>query len=693
MALNRDDKKPRKIQGGAHAVKQLFSRRDSIIVILFVAMTLWVSYHLVNLTVIKAEEYSEQGAAIRTSVLTLTARRGTIYDRNGNVLATNVDATTIYANPSKIIDPKETAELLHGILGGTTEQYFEAITDDPNATFVYIAKKVDPDLEQAIRDANQEYINEAIEEILSHGDDVPAEIKTPLTGIEFLQDTRREYPNGSTGAQVIGSVNDEGTGVSGLEQAYDCILRGVDGRRVIEVAKQVSQNSSPLPMIDSILEEIEPIQGNDIIISLDIEMQQYLELNLQVVASQRNTDNASAILLDGSTGEIIATASIPLYDREKVTEEEVALGATNAKAITQPYEPGSTFKVVIAAAALEQGLMTAEDVLFCPAYLEIYDKTIKDSVDRPDMEMSLRHIIANSSNIGVSLIEQQLGSELFYEYLMRLGLGEYTHVDYPGETPGTLADVAVWTPVQAANIAFGQGLEVSLLQMASIFGAIANDGVMMQPHFLIARPQYDVELSYDSRQVFEAQTTRDLEEILRSCVTEGYGVNAEVYGFDTVGKTGTAEIGSFSGGYGSAEGSYVCSFAGYLDNSTSNYVFMSSFENPTNYADSPATTFFSVVMSFVANRYMIQPQAEAPIVQLREGQTSSLKSEVSDMSDAGAPYDGAATYSVSSLSGVTATSGISAPSTGASSSGASQRDSETAIVSPTPRDWLLDTSG
>jgi len=435
----------------------------------------------------------------------------------------------------------------------------------------------------------------------------------------------------------------------------------VDGYLLLEQAKQVSQNSRPLPMIDSVIKVIEPRAGSDIIISIDIDMQQYLELNLQALSSKRNCDNSSAILLDGSTGEIIAAASIPLYDRERITKEQAEQGATNVKAITQPYEPGSTFKALITGIALEQGIMKAEDKIFCPSYLEIYDHIIRDSVYREDMEMNLYQVIARSSNIGVSLIEERVGDELFYEYLKRFQFGEYTHVDYPGETPGNLAEVEDWSAIQAANIAFGQGLEVSLLQMASMYGAIANDGIMIQPHFLLSRPQHDIEMHYDSTRVFEAQTSRDLEDVLRSCVTEGFGVNAAVTGYDAVGKTGTAEIGSYEGGYASATGRYVCSFVGFLDNSTSNLVFMSSFENPTNYGDSPATTFFSVVMSHVAQMYKIQNQEEAPVI----------KEVVKEQSAPQGIEESQPTSTVTV-------------------------DNESRIAASTPRagrDWILDTSG
>jgi len=691
--------------GALSVARNAFAGRDAAILVIFIVLAVVLCWRLFTLTVVEAKALSDEGTQTRTTQLTLTARRGTIYDRNGNVLATSVDAVTIYANPSEIADPKKTATILQQILGGNVDDYYNEITANPQSTFVYIAKKVDPGFKQKLLDANQQYYEQEVAAIQAEGNDVPADITTPLTGIDFLPDTRREYPNGNIGAQVIGAVDDDGVGISGLELTYDSILRGVDGSRTVEQAKQISDNSAPLPMIDSVVDDQEPVDGSDIIVSLDIEMQQYLEQNLLAVATQRNcADDASAILLDGSTGEIYATASLPLYDRDNVTAEQIANGATTAKSITQPYEPGSTFKSVIASIAVETGLMTPDTTIYCPSQLQIYDKVVQDSVSRPSEDLSLRDIISHSSNVGVSLIEQQVGDQTFYDYLQKIGIGDYTHVDYPGETPGALADVNDWTPIQAANMAFGQGLEVSQLQMASIYGAIANNGVMVQPHFLIARPQDNVDITYPSKRIFEAQTTQVMEDMLRSDVTDGYGTAAAVNGFDAVGKTGTAEIGDLSGGYASSVGKYICSFVGYLDNSTSNLVFMSCFNNPTNYANSPATTFFSVVMTYVANLYDIQPQVEAPVTD-DTGDTSAAASSdaagtATTDSSATATSDSSAGSSASSSS--SSNSSISSSSIGSSSSSSPPSSGTTAaandavIPSPTPRpgiDWTLDTSG
>jgi cell division protein FtsI (penicillin-binding protein 3) len=596
-------------KSGLNTLIRQIAGREAKLLIGFILIAVIVCVKLVALTIVDAEALSTEGQQKRTTEYELTAQRGRILDRNGIVLAANVEATTIYANPSEIVDNRKTADTLKELLGGTTEQYLELIGTDKTATFVYIVKKADNSLAEKLQTANQEFMDKEINAAKDKGDDIQIEIKTPLTGIHYLPDSKRYYPNKEIGAQIIGAVDDENKGISGLELTYDNILRGVDGKMVLEMGKSPEQGKYALPIIGGVESEVLAVDGQDIIISIDIKLQQYVEQSLQVMARQRSCDNANTLLLDGSTGEILAAASIPLYDRGKVSDEDVVNGATTIKAITEPYEPGSTFKAFIAGLALENKIFSPDDVIFCPAWLDIYDKTIKDAVERGDQNMSVREIIAQSSNIGVSLIEQKVGDEAFAEFLVNAGMGGVTNVDYPGEPlGGMLADVEDWTPVQAANISFGQGVMVTSLQMASFYGAIANDGLQIKPHFLIARPQYDAVPSYDSRRVLKPSTARVLEDLLRGVVTDGTGKAAGIDGFDVVGKTGTAEKVSKDGGYLEE---YIQSFVGYIDNSSSNIVCISAFDNAMG-AVAASSEFFPIVMLEAVRLYNIYPQAEAP---------------------------------------------------------------------------------
>ncbi|MCL2757246.1 MAG: penicillin-binding protein 2, partial [Coriobacteriia bacterium] len=427
-----------------------------------------------------------------------------------------------------------------------------------------------------------------------------AVIPTALTGIHYLADSKRIYPYGRIGAQVIGAVGFDGYGISGIELAYDSILRGVNGVLVVERGKDTT------PMVGGVQEKIVAINGQDIVLTIDIELQRYVENELERIAKAEDSENANALVLDGATGEIFAAASIPLYDRGNLTQAQVDAGATTLKCITTSFEPGSIFKTATAAAALETATVRPDDIIFCPSELTIYDYTIRDARPRSDQSMSFKTILVQSSNIGMSLIEERMGSSKHATYLAKYGFGQFTRIDYPGEACGILADVEKWTPIQAANISFGQGLQASSLQIASFYAAIANDGIYNQAHFLLACPQYNLYPTYDAREIVSSDTVADLEDMLCAVVSEGTGRSAAISGFQVAGKTGTAEKASPEGGYVKDE--YIISFVGYIANSNSNLVCITSFDNPINSSSNlPSTFLFKTIMEFSINRYMIVP--------------------------------------------------------------------------------------
>jgi cell division protein FtsI (penicillin-binding protein 3) len=584
--------------------------------------------------------------AQRSGETILYAKRGRILDRNGNVLAETTDAMTIYAVPQEIKDPQATARVLADVLGGEYDDYYAKLSEaklNKDTTFVYILQKADVALAEALQARGHEYKERhmpfvhvfqnaelALDEALQACDQglegqsatetraqgFPDETsRAALHGIYYLKDTRRVYPHGAIGAQIIGMVGTDNTGLFGLEYMYDAVLRGTNGKLATEYSLQKENRpASGQPIPGSARERVEPIDGKDIVVSLDIELQQYVESELVRVGTEREAEGGNVLVLEGATGEITAAASLPLADRDNMDEEMIASGATTLKAICWGYEPGSIFKPLTAAAILEEGAMGIEDGLFAPAYRSIDGYTISDSHPRPDKDMSFRTIIAESSNVGISLAKERISDETYASYLKRFGIGQPTHVDFSGEETGILAPWETWSAVQSANISFGQGVTVSSLQVASFYGAVANDGIKYQPHFLVEQPQVLTQLNIadKSERIMPSATARTLEDMLISVVTDGTGKTAGIEGYVVAGKTGTAEKAAPNPADGYLRNSYIVSFVGYLAESPNKLVCITSMDNPIG-ADGNAPTgpLFASIMQFAANRYMIEPQGQS----------------------------------------------------------------------------------
>lgn len=523
---------------------------------------------LVFLQVIVADQYSAQAEESRTVSFDTTPRRGTIYDRNGIVLATSVDATTIYANPVEVTDAASEARALADILGGDAADYQELLST-PSTTFVYVKRQAD------VEDA------EKVKEL-------------KLDGIYFIADTRREYPHGSVGAQVIGFCDADGQGITGLELEYNDILCGTPGRYVGERGEQ----GFPIP--GGVKEEVAAIDGTDIMISLDIKLQDTVERALAEGVEELETDEGSSIVMDAATGEVYAACSLPYMDPTNMAESEV--GSEHVKAITQPYEPGSTFKSVSAMAILESKAMGPETTMFCPSTISANDYDVSDSHEREGATYSLREILNHSSNVGISLAMEEAGFRYLHEAIERYHLTETTGIDYPGEGAGSVLDFNQWGKITGYNISFGQGISVTPLQMTRFYACIANDGVMVTPHFLISKPQSGEVPEWPEEVVTEdAEALRDLRSMLRSVVTDGTGVAADIPGYEVCGKTSTAEIASEEGGY--KKEVYNLGFCGFIDNSSSKLVcFVGANEV---YAMRQTTKIFNDIMANAVKQYNV----------------------------------------------------------------------------------------
>lgn len=564
---------------------------------------------LVYLQVIVAGDYSAQAQAQRTSYLTIEPRRGTIYDRNGVVLATSVDATTIYVDPTEVTDANMTAQLLADSLGGQASDYLEKVTAN-NTRYSVIKRKADTSVGDDLQSRVTERVAEAQKQENVRAKDAGEQAQTVQSGIHFVTESRREYPNGQVAGQVVGACSigvDEDKnreyyyGICGLEKQYNDVLSGTPGYYEAEYGR----SGQAIP--GGVHEQVDAVDGQDIVVSIDINLQRDVEEYLTNGCKDLEAASGSAVLMDGSTGEIYAAASLPLFN--PADRSEVKEGAMQLKCVTDLFEPGSIFKSVSAMAILETGTLTPDSELFCPASITADGYTISDAHERGDATFTLREILDQSSNVGISLATEQMGFDELYNHIVKYNLHSTTGVDYPGEGEegtdalGMLAPLEQWSAVQAYNVSFGQGVSVTPLQMTRFYGAIVNSGVECVPHFLLSMPQSGYTPVYETEDVIENKDAiGDMQSMLKTVVTDGTGKLAAIDGYNVAGKTSTAEIyDEENGGY--RKNVYNLAFTGFLADSSSKLVcFVGANEVPGNRVVTP---IFKDIMTSAIDRFGI----------------------------------------------------------------------------------------
>lgn len=564
---------------------------------------------LVYLQVIVAGDYSAQAQAQRTSYLTIEPRRGTIYDRNGVVLATSVDATTIYVDPTEVTDVNMTAQLLADSLGGQASGYLEKVTAN-NTRYSVIKRKADTSVGDDLQSRVTERVAEAQKQENVRAKDAGEQAQTVQSGIHFVTESRREYPNGQVAGQVVGACSigvDEDKnreyyyGICGLEKQYNDVLSGTPGYYEAEYGR----SGQAIP--GGVHEQVDAVDGQDIVVSIDINLQRDVEEYLTNGCKDLEAASGSAVLMDGSTGEIYAAASLPLFN--PADRSEVKEGAMQLKCVTDLFEPGSIFKSVSTMAILETGTLTPDSELFCPASITADGYTISDAHERGDATFTLREILDQSSNVGISLATEQMGFDELYNHIVKYNLHSTTGVDYPGEGEegtdalGMLAPLEQWSAVQAYNVSFGQGVSVTPLQMTRFYGAIVNSGVECVPHFLLSMPQSGYTPIYETEDVIENKDAiGDMQSMLKTVVTDGTGKLAAIDGYNVAGKTSTAEIyDEENGGY--RKNVYNLAFTGFLADSSSKLVcFVGANEVPGNRVVTP---IFKDIMTSAIDRFGI----------------------------------------------------------------------------------------
>ena len=483
------------------------------VAVLILAAWVGAGLRLFEIQVVSADEYADRGVEQRLVREELAADRGTIFDRDGHELALTIDAVTVYANPRQVADPAATAALVGPLAGVDPVDLQTKLTAD--ASFAYVVRQLERSDAQRIRDLE-------------------------LPGIYFTEEPSRVYPSGSLAAHVLGFVRtDDNEGLEGVEFALNDLLRGRPGELLVERA---GTGGVIIPLGE--YEAVAPQRGRDVVLTIDREIQFEAEAALAAAVEKWDAIGGSAVVLDPATGEILAMANLPTFDPNSFAGADPA--SFRNRAIVDVYEPGSTHKLVTVAAALDEGKIKPADTFDVPVELVIDDKTYTDVGERAEEEtLTVSEIVSRSSNVGTILIQQELGNESLHSYMEAFGLGTPSGVGFPGEAAGTVYPLEHWCPnVCGASTAIGYRVSVTALQMASVFGAVANDGVWVQPRMIKELVDADGEITGSSageRRVISSMTAAQMRIMLAGVVEEGTGGAAAIPGYKVGGKTGTTE--------------------------------------------------------------------------------------------------------------------------------------------------------
>lgn len=583
--------------------------RSRIVIILISVTLLWgmVIGRAAYLQLVPDQRLANLEKRQFETAITLSARRGDVLDRNGRELAASIAAYSLFADPKLIENPRVVAARLALELK-QSQRAIEEKLRGPKRRFVWLARGLDRDKFDAI----------------------DAWLKRErIRGIGSVTESRRLYPNEKLLSQVLGVVGREERGLEGLELQYDRDLRGES--RIVNMRRDA--RGRPLVVAGQMFNQAP--EGNDIELTIDRELQFVLEQELSNVVEAQRADSAVGVVLDAQTSEVLAMASAPLYDINLASESLPA--HKRNRAVTDPFEPGSTMKTFVIAGALDKKQLEPNSKINCEGGTMRIGKRIIREADAHHKfnTLSVSEVLAYSSNVGASKIALKLGSAQVSETLNAFGFGQKTGIDLPGESRG-ITQPTPWRDHLLANISFGHGIATTALQVANAYAVIANGGWLKQP-FIVKRfrdrETGDVkEIKPKTlRRVISDNTVAKMRMILAGVTTgDGTGINARVPGFPVAGKTGTAQKAELNGrGYG--DGAYVSSFAGFIPANDPKYVIYIAVDHPRKeyYGAAVAAPVFANVAGFAVRRAGLAP------VLITQNDVVSTSSAINPLSRAG----------------------------------------------------------
>jgi cell division protein FtsI (penicillin-binding protein 3) len=510
--------------------------RMLVVAVLFAVLFALIVGRAVDLAVLRGPDLARLASLQHTERIELLPHRGSIVDRNGEALALSVDVPSIYVRPREFVRQEARLPALAARLRLPLRTVRSRVTS--RQPFVWLKRQVSP------REARE------IERLGLHG-------------VYSVAEGRRFYPHNSLAAHVLGFVGIDSQGLEGLERRLDPVLRGKP--HFIEVDRDARGRE----MFTAGVEDT-PAQGSRIELTIDAGIQDATERELAAGVAAAKAVGGAAVVLDPGTGEVLALANLPTFNPNEpgALADRQWRDRVRDRAITDPYEPGSTFKAVLAAAAIEEKAVTPSEMFFCEnGRFQIGRWTIHDA--HAHGWLSFAEVIQYSSNIGASKVGERLGRERYFRYLQSFGFGARTSIELPGETAGIMRPVDTWARIDLATHSFGQGVSVTPLQMAVAFGAIANGGILMRPYVVRRALTPSGEVAFENaptlvRRVVSARTAQTVTALLRRVVEEpgGTGSKARLDDFPVAGKTGTAQkVNLQTGGYSSKR---IGSFVGFV---------------------------------------------------------------------------------------------------------------------------------
>jgi cell division protein FtsI/penicillin-binding protein 2 len=490
---------------------------------------------------VRASSFGRLASSQQSEDVVIPAARGTIYDRGGVQLAIGEQAQTVYANPGQVKDAQREALVIARTLHLDPATVYHSLSDRTRG-FVYVARKADPRLVAKLR-------------------------RQGLPGINSYGEERRFYPQFSLASQVLGYAGVDNHGLAGLELSLDRELAGRPGRE--RIVKDASGQA-----IDTVVSQTVR-DGRDVYLTLDHTIQANAQAVLRDTVLRWHAKSATAIVLDPTTGAVRAMAIAPGFDANVYPQVWRVLQRN--RAVTDTYEPGSTFKLVTVAGALSEGLVNPNTRFTLPYEIQVADRRIHDAEPRGTETMSVSEILSRSSNVGAITLAERLTRHRLVHWISRFGFGQPTGIDFPGESQGIMLPEDKWSGSSIGNIPIGQGIAVTPIQMASAYASIANRGIWVRPHLVDHVGDGDTAKPARHR-VVSGWVAREIMTMLKNVVAEGTGTLAVVPGYQVAGKTGTASKPDPHGGY--SDSRYVASFVGAVPASRPRLVILVSVDEP-----------------------------------------------------------------------------------------------------------------